>query len=411
MKAQNTKTPRWILPAGFRSAGIAAGIKSSGRKDLALIVSDRPSVLAGLFTTNRVKAAPVLLDMERVAGGSARAIVANSGNANACTGLRGLRDAKRMASAAARVLGMNAGQVCICSTGPIGLPMPMDRIEAGIAAAAKALSPRGGPAAAEAIMTTDTASKTCSATLIVDGRPVRISGMAKGAGMIQPHMATMLCFLVTDAVVGRAALQRCLSDAAVASFNRITVDGDQSTNDTVLFLANGAAGHRPLRPGHKAWRAFSDAVHRVTLDLALRIARDGEGATKLVEVTVKGARNDREADAAARAVANSFLVKTCWHGDYPNWGRIMAAVGYSGARIVEDRITIWFDRLPVVRRGLSAGTPVSRLSAVQRKERFTVTIDLKTGRGRATVYTCDCSEEYVRINVDYVQRIAGRGPT
>ena len=399
------------LPAGFRASGVAAGIKSGGRKDVALLVSDREAAAAACFTTNQVKSATVVLDAALVKSGRGRAVVVNSGNANACTGARGMRDAKWMAALAARAAGVPASQMYVASTGPIGVPLPMDKVAAGVAAAAAALSPEGGADAADAIMTTDTRPKRCTATFAIDGRTVTLSAMAKGAGMIHPNMATMLCFVCTDAAVAPRALQSALKQAVVGSFNRISVDGDQSTNDTVLVLANGAAGNRPLGPGHRQWALFQAALAAALKKLALTIARDGEGAKKLITVRVRNARSAREADAAARAVANSLLVKTCWHGDYPNWGRIMDAVGYSPAKVVESKVDVFYDDLPAVRRGISAGTPVEKLSAVQARESFAVTIDLHLGRAAAEVYTCDCSEDYVRINVDYVRDLTGRGPT
>lgn len=400
-----------VLPQGFRGAGIAAGIKRSGKRDLMLVVSDRPCACAGVFTTNQVKAAPVKLDQAIVRRGRARAIIANSGNANACTGAQGLRDATAMASLTASLLGIPAGEVLVCSTGAIGKPLPMNTISAGIRSIVPCLSADGGRDAAEAIMTTDTRKKTATVRLVIDNKPVVLTAFAKGAGMIEPHMATMLGFFFTDAAVERRALQRALKSAVDKSFNRITVDGDMSTNDTCLLLANGAAGNRALSPNHRAWGAFVEALDAVSLNLAKRIARDGEGATKLITVRVEGARNDREADAAARAVANSLLVKTCWHGDYPNWGRIMDAIGYSAAKVNPSNVDIYYDDLAAVRRGVAAKTPLDALSRVQQQEEFTVTIRLHMGRGRAHVYTCDISEEYVGINVDYIKMPDGREPT
>ena len=399
------------LPAGFTAAGIAAGLKKSGKKDLALIVSDRPAAAAGCFTTNQVRSATVRLDAAKVKSGRGRAIVVNSGNANACTGAQGMKDAKHMVALAAQALGVPATQVYVASTGPIGVPMPMDLVEPGIRAAAGQLSAAGGPDAADAIMTTDTRPKRVTLRFPVDGKPVTLSAMAKGAGMIHPRMATMLSFVCTDAAVQPAALQRALSAAVGVTFNKISVDGDQSTNDTVLVLANGAAGNRLLKPGHRDWPAFTAALTTALRTLALKIARDGEGAKKLITVRVKGARSDAEADAAARAVANSLLVKTCWHGDYPNWGRIMDALGYSPAKVDQDKVDIFYDTLAAVRKGIATKTSVQALSKVQQQERFTITIDLHLGKGEATVYTCDCSEEYVKINVDYIKMPDGREPT
>ena len=399
------------LPRGFRAAGVAAGIKKSGKKDLAILISDKPAVAAGLFTTNQVKAAPVRLDQARVRRGAAQAIVVNSGNANACTGAQGMKDAKRMAAVVADALALDERDVLVCSTGVIGKPMPMQEVEQGIRAAALALHGDTGNDAAESIMTTDTRPKRATVQFKVGGKQVTLTAFAKGAGMIQPNMATMLCFMLTDAAIGKSALKAALREAVAESFNCITVDGDMSTNDTILALANGAAGHAPLRRGGPGWKTFVAALKAVSLDLALKIARDGEGATKLVTVRVLGARSDREANLAGRAIANSMLVKTSWNGDYPNWGRIMDALGYSPARIREDRVEIRYDDLVAVRGGLGTDAPIAKLSAVQRKERFTLTVDLHLGRGRATVYTCDCSEEYVRINVDYVNLTTGKGPT
>ena len=400
-----------ILPRGFCAAGLAAGLKRSGQRDMMLVVSDRPAACAGVFTTNQVKAAPVKLDQEVVKRKRARALVVNSGNANACTGVKGMRDARTMAALTAKLLKVKPEDVLVCSTGAIGKPMPMNTVQAGIRKLVPVLSHDAGKHAADAIMTTDTRKKTGTVRLVIDGQPVLLTAFAKGAGMIEPNMATMLGFFFTDAAVEAKALQHALKQAVDASFNRISVDGDMSTNDTCLLLANGAAGNTALTPRHAQWKMFTAALHVLALDLARRIARDGEGADKLVTVTVKGARTDAEADAAARAVANSMLVKTCWHGDYPNWGRIMDALGYSSARVTENKVDIFYDRLAAVRKGIATRTPIQALSAVQKQSQFTVTINLHLGKGEATVYTCDCSEEYVKINVDYIKMPDGREPT
>ncbi len=390
-----------VLPKGFRATGVVAGLKKSGRKDMALICSDRDAVMAGTFTTNQVKAATVKLCSARIRQfRRGRAIVVNSGIANACTGIVGYRNAERMAQIAARCLGLQSRDVYVCSTGRIGVQLPMHIIEPGIASAAAALSPRGGLAAAHAIMTTDTQPKYGTVRLTVGGRRVVVSGIAKGAGMIEPKMATMLAFLMTDAAVAPAALQSALSASVETSFNRITVDGDRSTNDTVLFMANGAAGNAPaLSSKHPDWPAFVSAVQALTFRLAMKMVRDGEGASKFVTVRVRGARSSREADIAARAVANSLLVKTSWAGDYPNWGRIMDALGYSAAIVDETRVDISYDGVPAARRGVSAGTDIERLKSIVRQKEFTVDIHLHLGRGEAVVYTCNCTEEYVRINM------------
>jgi glutamate N-acetyltransferase/amino-acid N-acetyltransferase len=390
---------RMTLPRGFRAAGLAAGIKKKGVKDMALLVSDRPAAVAGTFTTNQVKAAPVRLDMERLRGRVARAVIVNSGNANACNGPRGRRDAERTSAALARRLGVPAGQVFVCSTGIIGVPLPVDTLLAGLPPLVDALDADGGESAAEAILTTDTRPKRWTVELAVDGRPVRLSGMCKGAGMIEPKMATMLAFLVTDARVSAAALQRLLRAAVERSFNRITVDGDRSTNDTVLFFANGAAGNRPLTPAHPDWPAFAAAVHDLCERLAKMIVRDGEGATRVATIRVRGARSAREADLAARAVANSLLVKTAWAGKTANWGRVMDALGYSRARVVEEKVEIWFDELQAVKDGRAGRASRKDLEAVIARPEFAVDIDLHLGRGEAIVHTCNCTEDYVRVNV------------
>jgi glutamate N-acetyltransferase/amino-acid N-acetyltransferase len=388
-----------VLPAGFRASGVAAGLKKSQLRDMALIVSDRPAAVAGTFTTNQVKAAPVRLDQERLRGGVARAIVVNSGNANACNGPQGMRDARRMGDLVARALAVPAGQVFVSSTGTIGRPLPMDVIEVGIPCLVSELSPAGGLEASEAILTTDTRPKRWTVPLKLGPRTATLTGFCKGAGMIEPNMATMLCYLLTDAAVERRALQTALREAVDASFNRVTVDGDRSTNDTVLMLANGAAGNPPLRPGAPGWSAFRSALGETVFQLARMIARDGEGATRFVTIRVRGARSDREADLAARSVANSFLVKTAWAGRNANWGRVMDALGYSDACVVEEKVGIRFDELEAVRRGRAGAATREDLQRVIARPEFTVDIRLNLGRGEAVVYTCNITEEYVRINV------------
>lgn len=388
------------LPRGFQATGLAAGLKPNGAPDMALFYSEPPATLAGVFTTNQVKAATVRLDAERVAKvGVARGIVVNSGQANACTGKQGLRDARAMAAHAAKQFGVPANQFLVCSTGRIGVPLRMDIILPGIEKLAKAVSPQGGEQAARGILTTDTRPKRFTTTFTVNGQVCRLTGIAKGAGMIQPNMATMLAFLLTDARVERGALQQSLRAAVAQSFNRITVDGDQSTNDTALLLANGSAGHSLLKPGHPDWAAWVAALEGVTFRLAMEMVRDGEGAQKLVTVRVQGARSAADAEAAARSVANSLLVKTSWVGRYPNWGRIMDALGYSSAKVNENKVEIHYNHLLAVKNGLKAGASLERLAKIAGRKEFTITIDLHMGRQAATVYSCDCTEEYVRINM------------
>jgi glutamate N-acetyltransferase/amino-acid N-acetyltransferase len=388
-----------VLPMGYKAAGMHAGIKKGEKKDLALLVSETPASIAGVFTTNQVKAASVKLCRERLAGGKATAIVINSGNANACTGEAGIRDARQMGHVTAEALGVDEATVFVCSTGHIGRPLPMDVIEPGIRKVAQSVSQDGGLDAADAIMTTDTHSKHHTAELKVDGKAVRVLGLAKGAGMIEPNMATMLSFIMTDAAVAPDALQACLSAAVNDSFNRITVDGDRSTNDTVLMMANGEAGNEPLKKGHPDWEAFCQAVNEVTLALAMRIVADGEGVTTCVTVRVKGAVSDEDADLAARAVANSLLVKTSWAGKYANWGRVMDCLGYSRAKVQEDLVDIDYDELPAVRGGMSAGTSQEQFREVTGRAQYAIVVDLHLGSGEALVYSCDCTEEYVRLNM------------
>jgi glutamate N-acetyltransferase/amino-acid N-acetyltransferase len=391
MKAGFTKiTGAVTAPRGFRAAGVAAGIKASGRKDMALIVSDGPATVAGVFTTNRVKAAPVKLSMRHAKSGTARAIIANSGNANACT-KDGPIHARAMAVAVARRLRCEESQVLVCSTGRIGVNLPIVKVEAGVKKLLGLLSRRGGPAAAQAILTTDTFAKEIAVQFSAGGKTIRIGGIAKGAGMIHPDMATMLGFVTTDAAIPRAALQKALRRAVDASFNRISVDGDTSTNDTVLLLANGAAGAPPLTP-------FQEALDHVCLELAKMIVRDGEGVSKFVTVNVRGASSDRQAETAARAVVNSVLVKTSWCGGDPNWGRILDALGYSGAQVRDGLVDVAYDGVPAVHRGVAAHTPPARLKRIVARPSFTIDIHLHLGRGSCTMYTCDLTENYVTLN-------------
>ncbi|HUJ08594.1 MAG TPA: bifunctional glutamate N-acetyltransferase/amino-acid acetyltransferase ArgJ [Verrucomicrobiae bacterium] len=377
-------------PRGFRAAGVAAGIKASGKKDMALIVSEPPATVASVFTTNQVKAAPVKLSMRHAQGGKACAIVANSGNANACT-KDGTIHARAMAVAVARRLGCPENHVLVCSTGRIGVNLPIVKVEDGIKKLLRVLSSKGGAVAARAIMTTDTFAKEVAVQFKAGGKTFRIGGMAKGAGMIQPKMATMLSFIATDAAIPRAALQKALTRAVNQSFNRITVDGDTSTNDTVLLLANGVAGKPPLAK-------FQEALDYVCLELAKMIVRDGEGVTKFVTINVRGAQSDSEAEMAARTVANSVLVKTSWCGGDPNWGRILDALGYSRAKVRDDLVEIAYDGVTAVTGGMASPTPLARLKRIVAQPTFTIDIHLHLGRGQCTMHTCDLTEKYVELN-------------
>ena len=387
---------------GFLAGSVYCGIKAANisRPDLALIQSTESSVGAGTFTTNRVKAAPVRVSMAHLRGaGDIRAIIANAGNANACTGLAGLETAKRMAEAVGIALGLKPREVMVCSTGRIGVPLPIEKIEASIAELPCALSKDGSRRAAEAIMTSDTFAKELAVEFQIDGKAVCIGGIAKGAGMIDPNMATMLCFLTTDAAIEKKQLQHALSVSVEQSFNRITVDGDMSTNDTVLMLANGMAGNKPLHHGTTAFKLFQRALDHITKHLARMIVEDGEGVTKFVEVHVNGAPNLSDARKAAEAVANSTLTKCAWFGGDPNWGRIMDALGYSGAKMREETVDIFYDGINAVKGGVPSKTPFEKLQEIVAQKKFTITIDLHLGTAEYTVFTTDLSTEYVKLNM------------
>ena len=387
---------------GVRAAGVACGLKQAGQPDLALVVSDAPATVAATFTTNRVRAAPVHVSQRNLRGGKFAAIVLNSGNANACTGRQGLADAETMAREVAQALHVSPRQVFVASTGVIGRPLDMDAVRKGIIQAVARLDASRGNEAAQAILTTDTTPKEAAITFPLGDRRVTIGGMAKGSGMIAPRMATMLAVLATDAAVAAGPLQTALKRAVDASFNCITVDGDTSTNDTTLCFANGASGVSGLRPGSAAFRAFQVGLELVCLSLAKMIARDGEGATKLVEVRIIGARTAREARQGAEAVANSPLVKTTLFGEDINWGRIMAALGRSGARFDAEAVDLWVDELPVVRRGMGLGSGAEAAANHRLRQReFSLVAHLHAGRGMARMWMTDLSEAYVRINAGY----------
>jgi glutamate N-acetyltransferase/amino-acid N-acetyltransferase len=387
---------------GILAAGVSGGIKSSGKKDLALIYSSSPARAAALFTANQVKGAPVMVSQEHVRDGKAQAIIASSGCANVCTGEQGIKDAREMTRTVGELLRISPRQVLIAATGVIGQPLPMDKIRAALPKLVKALSPQGGRHAAEAIMTTDTRIKEAALRLEVAGRPVSIGGIAKGVGMLEPHLATMFCFLATDATVAPDALMNVLRRAVARTFNRVTVDGDQSTSDTVAVLANGLAENAPLERGGKGLRQFARGLEAVTARLARMLVQDGEGATKVVEIAVRGARTKREALLAARSVANSPLVKTAINGADPNWGRIMMALGKSPARVAPDRVAIAIGDEPLVEKGmLKSGARLDRIHEVMGRAEYAVTIDLGLGRGEDRLWTSDLSEEYVRINAKY----------
>lgn len=389
---------------GFRAAGVGAAIKYEGRNDVALIVADAPCAAAAVFTTNRVAAAPVLYDREIVKGGRVQAILANSGCANACTGEAGLKDAKLSALVTAGELGIDPQHVLVASTGVIGRRLPMERLLDGMRQAAGRLgrTAEHGLAAEKAVMTTDTKPKQACATVTIDGRKVTVGGMSKGSGMIEPNMATMLGFITTDAAISPAMLKRALSLAIAKSFNRLVVDGDESTNDSVFLLASGCAGNAPIVRGGEAFESFRSALEAVCISLAKQMATDGEGATKFVTVTVRGAKSEKDAARAARAVAKSPLAKTSWFGRDPNWGRVLAAVGYSGADVVDTKAEVFYDKVWAYRFGkIADAAQLEKLAKVMKKEAFEVVVDLHLGTGESSVYTCDFSLDYVHINADY----------
>ena len=385
---------------GFLGGALSCGIKNPGnpRPDLALVYSKYPCVSAGTFTTNRVKAAPVKVTQAHLRARELRAIVANSGNANACTGVPGITDARTMAKMVATTLGLRQREVGVCSTGVIGLPLPMARMEPGLAELAGRLGSRGGTEVAEAIMTSDTTVKEIAISATIGGRKVHIGACAKGAGMICPSMATMLCFVTTDASISKSCLQKSLLEAVEGSFNRICIDGDMSTNDTVLVLANGQAGGKPIARGSKACREFCAALQHVLLELAKACVRDGERVSKFVTLEVRGASVYLDAKKVAEAIAKSALVKSSWNGGDPNWGRIIHAIGYSRAPIREELIDISYEGKPACEGGLMARTPIKTLRDIAARDSFTITVNLNLGKADYTIYTSDISPEYIDFN-------------
>ena len=388
-------------PRGVRAAGGHCGIKPS-RPDLALVVTAAPAAAAVCFTTNRVQAAPVLVSREQIRGGRAQAVVINSGNANACTGEQGLRDAWEMVHLVARALGVSPGLVLVASTGVIGIPLPMERLRRGIPALAASLGTQGEEAA-EAILTTDAFPKTGAVQIEIGGCAVTLGGMAKGAGMIHPRMATTLSMVTTDAAVDPPLLQRTLRDAVERSFNRISVDGDTSTNDTIFLLATGASGAPLLRsPDDPGFADFQEALVALTQHLARQIVRDGEGATKVIEVTVTGAASDEDARRAGEAITTSPLVKTAAYGREPNWGRILAAVGRSGADVDPARVAVSVGGVRLVEGGVGDGERMPAAAEAMRASEFTIEVDLGLGAGSWNGWTCDLTESYVRLNSGYM---------
>ena len=389
-------------PLGFRAAGLHCGIKKPGLLDLALILSERSGPIAGLFTTNRVVAAPVILDRLHLRRGVGRAILINSGNANACTGRSGMAAARKTAALVAHRLRSPIHEVFVGSTGVIGRALPVDRIIAALPELFDHLSRAGGARAAQAILTTDLKPKSVVRHRRINGRTVTIGGMAKGSGMIHPNMATMLGYLTTDASITRRALRQALVQAVDASFNCISVDGDTSTNDTVLCLANGMAGNRQITEGTPAFRQFARLLTEACEPLALAICRDGEGVTKVVKIEVTGAGSPNQARAVAKAIGTSNLVKTALFGEDANWGRVMAALGRAGVPLNPSKVSVSFGGVPMVRQGVGLGLGAEqRIARVFKRKEFTIRVGLGAGRHRAHLWTTDLSYDYVKINASY----------
>lgn len=386
---------------GFTAAGVKAGIKKSGNLDVAVIYTKTQAVVAGTFTQNKVAAAPVYVSKEVVATGTAHAIVANAGCANACTGQQGLDDAHKMAQIAADELGVNADDVIVGSTGVIGVNLPMDKLEAGIKDAVANLSADGSGNAGRAIITTDTHSKSVTCEFELSGKTVRMGAIAKGSGMIRPNMATMLCYITTDIAIDQTLLQKAVSSCVEKSFNMISVDGDMSTNDMVIVLANGEANNAKITEENADYQIFFDKLMMLCTELAKQIAADGEGASKFLTINVKGAKSFADAKTVGMAIANSPLVKTAFFGEDPNWGRVICAVGYSGADMVPEKTVVKFGGITIFANGTGATYDEKALAHVMKEKDIVIDIELNMGQEDATVWSCDLSYEYVKINGEY----------
>jgi len=389
---------------GFHTAGTSCGIKEGGKPDLGVLLCDVPCCAAGVFTTNRVQAAPVIYSKNILSRNAhaIRGIVANSGNANACTGERGLRDAAAVAAEAERIFSLPEGSLLVMSTGVIGKPLPVEKLKAGLGRVQEQFITGSSGSFASAIMTTDTKEKSLALKFEIEGVPIKLGAAAKGAGMIHPDMATMLAFFTTDAALTPDALSVVLRQVTGRTFNRLSVDGDRSPNDSVIMLASGTGGAPLIQgPESRGFSAFYSAVLEAGSSLARMIAADGEGATKLVEIRVKGADTFDSANRVARAIANSPLVKTALYGADPNWGRIICAAGYSGAPVEPDKIDIYFGSLLAVKSGVDAGSDRLKLAGELKKNEITVTVDLNQGPHECSFWTCDFSYDYIRINADY----------
>jgi len=389
-----------MTPKGFLFSTVEAAIKKPGRKDLALIYSEKEAYIAGTFTTNKIKAAPVKINIKQIRSGRGQAIVVNSGNANACTGEKGMQDALETAKLIANRLDIKPNLVYVCSTGVIGTPMPMERVRPKISELTGNLGRSTIQDVAKAIMTTDTFPKIVMKKVKLGSKTGTIVGICKGAGMICPDMATMLCFIMTDSAVEQKTLDKTLSDAVNITFNTITVDGDRSTNDTVLIMANGMAGNPPITEKSKSYDTFKNTLYNVMFDLAKLIVKDGEGATKFIEIEIRGARSEADAKKAAFSVANSNLVKTALYGNDTNWGRIITALGYSGIMVKEEKVEIVLNGLKIVQKGMGTGKDREANERLKNRE-ITIIVNLHLGKSSAKVLTCDLTEEYIRINATY----------
>ena len=394
-------------PKGFKGKGVKCGIKNLNKEDLAIIKSEKPAVAAALFTTNKMKAAPIIVSENAMQNQRVSAIVVNSGCANACTGETGLKDAMNMAAVTAEILDIRFSDVLVASTGVIGVNLPMEKIYDGLEEAALNLDTESDESVLRAIMTTDTFPKQSSYEFMIDGREVRIAGIAKGSGMICPNMATMLCFITTDVNIEPEMLKKALNDATNLSFNMITVDGDTSTNDMVCVLASGESGNEVINiEDCEGYKIFAEALNNVCIDLAKLIIIDGEGATKFLEINVKGAKDFKEAKQAAMSIAKSPLVKTAFFGEDPNWGRIVCAAGYADVDLDADKISLTIDELPIVIDGQKSEQSLAEdfqknLKEIMAQKEIVMTLDLAVGQAEATVWTCDFSYDYVKINGEY----------
>lgn len=401
MFSDNHKKAGVCYPQGFTAAGVRAGIKKNGNLDVAVIYTQKEAAVAGVFTKNLVAAAPVHVSKIVVNTGTAHAVVANAGCANACTGEQGIHDAEKMATIAANELGCRQDDVIVASTGLIGSNLPMDKMEAGIKDAVKNLSREGSVNAGNSIITTDTYSKTLATEIEIGGVEVRFGAIAKGSGMIRPDMATMLCFITTDADIDQKLLQKALSDATEVSFNCMTVDGDMSTNDSVVVLANGAAGNKKIIDEGEDYQKFYETLKTICIELAKKIAADGEGASKFITINITGAKSFEDAKKVGMSIANSPLVKTAFFGEDCNPGRTICAVGYSGVHVVPEKISIKFGGLTVYDKGLVTKFDADAMRKILTEHDIIIDIELGLGNESATIYTCDLSFQYVKINADY----------